>query len=125
MFTTISFPPLHMRVLSLNKSYGNMSRDSGVHQDIAYPEFPCLFIVFMTQINKQDATVSQVYYLTFMCGSTCFGRLSAHHQEHTTALGASGVIVGEKRLERCWSWSARPRPTTLQPPRSNGKTRGS
>jgi len=27
--------------------------------------------------------------------------------------------------ERCWSWSGRPRPTTLQPPLSNGKTRGS
>jgi hypothetical protein len=25
-----------------------------------------------------------------MCGSPCFGRLSAHHQESTTALGASG-----------------------------------
>jgi hypothetical protein len=25
------------------------------------------------QLNQQDATVSQVYYLTFMCGSTCFG----------------------------------------------------
>jgi len=35
-------------------------------------------------------TVSQVYYLRFMCGSTCFGRLSAHHQERTTALRASG-----------------------------------
>jgi hypothetical protein len=53
----------------------------------------------------------QVYYLTFMCGSTCFGCLSAHHQERKTALRASGL--------------ARPRPTTLQPPRSNGKTRGS
>ena len=41
-----------------------------------------------------------------MCGSTCFGRLPAHHQEHTTALGASGFTVGEKRLERFWSWSA-------------------
>ena len=30
------------------------------------------------------------YYLTFMCGSTCFGCLSAHYQESTTALGASG-----------------------------------
>jgi len=29
-----------------------------------------------------------------MCGSTCFGRLPAHHQEHKTALGASGFIVG-------------------------------
>jgi len=25
-----------------------------------------------------------------MCGSTCFGRLHAHHQELTTALTASG-----------------------------------
>ena len=38
------------------------------------------------------------FHLTFMCGSTCFGRLSAHLQEHTTALGASGFTVGEKRL---------------------------
>jgi len=32
-------------------------------------------------------------YFTFMCGSTCFGRLSAHHQERTTALEASGFTV--------------------------------
>jgi len=51
-------------------------------------------------MNQQDATVLQVYYLTFMCGSTCFGCLSAHHQEHTTALGASGFTVGEWWLER-------------------------
>ena len=60
------------------------------------------------QIIQQDATVLQVYYLTFMCGSTCFGRLPAHHQEHTTALGASGLTAGEQRLERCWSWSGLP-----------------
>ena len=48
-----------------------------------------------------------VYYSTFICGSTCFGRLPAHHQEHTTALGASASTVGSKRLERCWSWSGR------------------
>jgi len=29
----------------------------------------------------------------------------AHHQEHATVLGASGLNAGEKRLERCWSWS--------------------
>jgi hypothetical protein len=29
-----------------------------------------------------------------MCGSTCFGRLPARHQEHTTALGTSGFTVG-------------------------------
>ena len=57
------------------------------------------------QINQQDATVSQVHYLTFMCVSTCFGRLSAHYQERTNALGASGFTVGAWELERCWSWS--------------------
>jgi hypothetical protein len=35
-----------------------------------------------------------------MCGSTFFGRLSAHYQERTTALGASGFTVGAWRLER-------------------------
>jgi hypothetical protein len=29
-----------------------------------------------------------------MCGSTCFGRLHAHHQKLTTALAASGFTVG-------------------------------
>jgi hypothetical protein len=57
--------------------------------------------------NQQDATVSQVYYLKFMSGSAFFGRLNAHHKEHTTALGASGFTVREQRLERCWSWSSR------------------
>jgi len=28
-----------------------------------------------------------------MCGSTCFGRLPAHHQELTTALTASGFAL--------------------------------
>jgi len=65
-----------------------------------------------------------------MCGSTCFGRLPAHHQEHTTAQGVSGFTAGRKRLERCWSWSgrswpARPWATTFQPLPSNGKTRDS
>jgi hypothetical protein len=40
--------------------------------------------------NQPDATISQVYYLTFICRSTYFGRLHAHHQELTTALKASG-----------------------------------
>jgi hypothetical protein len=43
---------------------------------------------------KQHAPVSQLYYLTFMCGSTCFGRFLAHHEELTTALAASGFTVG-------------------------------
>jgi len=28
-----------------------------------------------------------------MCGSTCFGRLHVHHQELTTALTASGLLL--------------------------------
>ena len=56
-----------------------------------------------------------------MCRSTCFGRLHAHHQELTTALTASGFT-----LERCGSSAvgrglARPRPTSLLPPRSKVK----
>jgi len=35
----------------------------------------------------------KIDYLTFMRGSTCFGRLFAHHQEHTTALAASGFTL--------------------------------
>jgi len=30
----------------------------------------------------------------FMCGSTCFGHLHAHHQELRTALTAFGFTVG-------------------------------
>jgi hypothetical protein len=45
--------------------------------------------------------------LKFMCSSTCFGRLPTHHQDHTTALGASGFTVGEKRQTHCLSWSGR------------------
>jgi hypothetical protein len=52
-----------------------------------------------TGSHNKDATVSQIYYLTFMCGSTCFERFPAHHQEHTSALGDSGFTVGEKQLE--------------------------
>jgi hypothetical protein len=40
-----------------------------------------------------------------MCGSTCFGCLSAHRQECTTALGAFGFTIGAWRLERCLLWS--------------------
>jgi len=32
-------------------------------------------------INQPDTTTSQVYYLTFMYSSTCFGRPHAHFQE--------------------------------------------
>jgi hypothetical protein len=32
-------------------------------------------------MNQLNATKFQVYYLTFMYGSTCFGRPHTHHQE--------------------------------------------
>jgi hypothetical protein len=51
-----------------------------------------------------------------MCGLTFFGRLPAHHQERTAALGASGFIVGAWRLERWWSWSDRLRVSGVSPP---------
>ena len=50
-------------------------------------------ILLFELINQPDATVLQVYYLTSMCRSTCFGRLHAHHQELITALTASGFTL--------------------------------
>ena len=39
-------------------------------------------IKIVIQINYQlDATISPVYYLTFIYSSTCFGRPHTHHQE--------------------------------------------
>jgi hypothetical protein len=41
---------------------------------------PCIIIQFK-YINQLDATTSQVYHLTFIYSSTCFGRPHAHHQK--------------------------------------------
>jgi len=41
---------------------------------------PCIIIQFK-YIIQLDATISQIYYLTFMYSSTCFGRPHAHLQE--------------------------------------------
>jgi hypothetical protein len=38
-------------------------------------------LFFFKQINQLDAKISQVYCLTFMYSSTCFGQFYAHHQE--------------------------------------------
>jgi hypothetical protein len=32
-------------------------------------------------INQPDASISQIYYLSFKYSSTCFGHPHAHHQE--------------------------------------------
>jgi hypothetical protein len=37
--------------------------------------------VIKIQVNRLDATISQVYYLTFMYSSTYFGHPHAHNQE--------------------------------------------
>jgi hypothetical protein len=54
------------------------SRESGCGP---YPTPGYLYRHFnLIQINHQlDATVSPVYYLTFIYSSTCFGRPHAHH----------------------------------------------
>jgi len=47
------------------------------------------------QINHQiDATISPVYYLTFIYSSTCFGRPHAHHQEHNNCGSNLWFIAG-------------------------------
>jgi hypothetical protein len=59
-----------------------------------------------------------------MCHSTCFGCLHAHHQDLTTALTASGFTLelgGSNFVGRVLNGPARPRPTTLLPPRSKVK----
>jgi hypothetical protein len=68
-------------------------------------------IIQPTRCNIFTSLLLDVYVWLNM-----FRASPAHRREHTTALGASGFTVGEKRLEHCWSWSgrsARPRPTTL------------
>jgi hypothetical protein len=90
---------------------------------------PCI-ILQLKYINQLDATTSQVYYLTFMYSSTCFGRPHAHHQELNNCSSSLWFY--------CWSVviavllvvvgpvvkSVRPLPTALLPPRSIGKIRG-
>jgi hypothetical protein len=80
------------------------------------------------QINKQlDTKISPVYYLTFMWGSTCFGRPHSHHQELNDCSGSPWFYLRIVVTVVLCSWSgrpARPRPTALLPPSSNSKTRG-
>jgi len=56
-----------------------------------------------------------------MFRSTCFERLHAHHQELTTALTASGLTLECGGISVVGRGLARPRPTTLLPPRSKVK----
>ena len=78
------------------------------------------------QINEPTSCNSfTIYYLTFMCRSTCFGRLHDYHQELTTALTASGFTLergGSSVVSRGLAGQARPRPKTLLPLRSKVKS---
>ena len=63
-------------------------------------------------------------YLTFMCRSTCFGRLHAHHQEFTIALTAYGFTLecgGSSVISRGLAGSTGQTTTTTT---FQGKTRG-
>jgi hypothetical protein len=72
-----------------------------------------------TPINQLDATISQVYYLTFMYSSTCFGHPHAHPQE----LDNCGSSLWFSRWSVVLLVVVGPagRPTA---PRSSSKTRG-
>jgi len=72
-------------------------------------------------MNQPDATVLQVYYLTSICRSTCFGHLHAHHQELTTALTASGLNLERGGSSVVGLGPSGPQPTTLLPPSSKVK----
>jgi hypothetical protein len=57
---------------------------------------------------------------------TCFGRIHAHNQELTIALTASDFTLqrgGSSVVGRGLAGAARPRPTTLLPPRSKVKSK--
>jgi hypothetical protein len=41
----------------------------------------CQCFTFIPTNHQLDATISPVYYLTFIYSSTCFGRPNAHHQD--------------------------------------------
>ena len=61
-----------------------------------------IFVDISVQINQPTrCKFLEVFYLTFMCCSTCFGPLHAHHRELTTALTASGFTychgLGEEK----------------------------
>jgi len=75
-------------------------------------------------MNQLDATISQVYYLTFYVAQHVSGAstliirsLQLQQQPLVLPLKRGGSSAVGRHL-------ARPRSTALLPPRSNGKTRG-
>jgi hypothetical protein len=82
-----------------------------------------------TNSNKSPTSCkfSLVYYLTFIYGSTCFGRPYAHHQKSNNCSGSLWfylpIVVIAVLLDVVGPVGrlARPRPTALLSPRSNGK----
>ena len=61
------------------------------------------------QINHQpDATVFQFIILTFIYGSTCFGRSHAHHQELNNCSSSLWFYLRFVVIAVLCSWSGRP-----------------
>jgi len=76
------------------------------------------------RINQPDAAISQVYYLSLNTAQHVSGTHMPIIRSSTTAVAASGLPLqrgGSSAVTRGRSGSDRPRPTTLLPPRSNGK----
>ena len=85
---------------------------------------------WMIQINHQlDATISPVFYLTFIYSSTCFGRPHVHHWELNNCSSSlwfylrSVVITVLLFVVGPACRPVRPRTTALLSPRSEGKIR--
>jgi len=79
-FETFCLFHLHRRILirlwRWNRQCSEMSAYK-IQKPGNYPE-ESTQLKYITQL---DATISPVYYLTFIYNSTCFGRPHAHHQE--------------------------------------------
>jgi hypothetical protein len=79
------------------------------------------------QINQPDASVSQIYGLSFKYSSTCFGHPYAHHQELINCSSSLRFYLGNVVVAMLLVVVGldRHQTTTLLPTRSNGKPEAS
>jgi hypothetical protein len=59
-------------------------------------------------IHQPDATIFQFIILMFIYNSTCFGRISAHHQELNDCSGSLWFYLRIVMIVVLCSWSGRP-----------------